>query len=305
MANDAKAVIKDTSAEEATTHAEDLGTMYDEQVTGTDAIAVWANKTGTSNKEYATLLFEAETLGLITINHKITRRTLNEVKDEKTITGTSYNKDSTDLYIFYTTWRMIQNWTKKWIKAGRKGVQPNIVMGSMTHYDSGVLRGTRHGKAQALDVNGMEFAATDSNAVDEVISIIDGLPPGVHVIGLPLQGQFFKSDDYIGNVINTVTTDDAVGLAFHTTTTRKLTKENGVWPEQRPKSPAYHKQFKVNGTWINDSKLPAGGTKAIDLLQSTKLKEKIELINKRTNTSLDVMPDYNNHLHIQTNSLKK
>lgn len=293
------------------TTVEDTGTVYNTKVEETDPISIWANKTGASNKEYATLIFEAEKLGLIKINHSITRRTLTEVKDGKAITGA---KTKTDYHVFYTTWRIIQNWTKKWILAGRKGAKPNLEMGSMMHYEPNKdkegnllpaeLRTTRHGTGQALDINGMIFTAIDNAAIDEVISIIDGLPPGEHVMGVPLQGQFFKQSDYIGNVINNVSGDQATGLAFHTTKTVKLTKENGKWPEQAGQKIKYHKKFKVNGKWVKDSDLPSAGGKAIDYLQSSKLKEKIKLINARENTSLGVMPDYNNHLHIQMNKLK-
>lgn len=47
------------------------------------------------------------------------------------------------------------------------------------------------------------------------------------------------------------------------------------------------------------------GTESFDYLVSKKLKDKLTLINKRGNTIVYVMPDCDNHLHIQTDSLNE
>jgi hypothetical protein len=192
-----------------------------------DDITNWLAKTskGTSaadkNKEFATLILEAEKLGLVTFNEEGKgskefssgfggcHDTFIKIRDLKPIgNGKIYGKgqayfypDKTEMPILKSIHSTIHGMVESWDAGGRKGQATKVMLGSFMVWNSngansGRLRDSNHGgSAKAIDLNisdgkggSVDFGKPE--AIDFAINVLKNMPKGTYEIGLPKQGDF-------------------------------------------------------------------------------------------------------------------
>jgi hypothetical protein len=126
-----------------------------------------------------------------------------------------------------------------------------------------------------------DFDWEKPNGPAQVGEVLQDLPPGTYTIGLPMQGDFFPKDEWLAN-------------------TQKTALKNG--DKQTPPSLIYWQTVFWKSTYAPEKgdypwdDQPAGGLVA-GRLKSGALKAAIDAL-KAKGTTLHVMPDYDNHIHI-------
>lgn len=133
-----------------------------------------------------------------------------------------------------------------------------------------------------------KFSWTGPGGPAQVMQVLEDLPTGSYVIGLPMQGQFFPKEEYLD------------------TRQKKSIAEAG--PGGTPKDVVQPSLVYWTGSFYTSKYDPSKGSKypwvdsegsggVVNRLRSGALKDKIEALRSQ-GIAIDVIPDYDGHIHI-------
>ena len=144
---------------------------------------------------------------------------------------------------------------------------------------------TSIGDAHASGASADLFSGFDwdgSRGPAQVIEVLQDLPKGTYTIGLPMQGQFFPADEYLDRTQKTTLAQGAArtpdSIVYYSTRLWRSTYD----ASGGPKYP--WKDERLDGL-------------VVTRLKSAALKSAITAL-AGSGTTLNVMPDQNDHIHI-------
>lgn len=133
------------------------------------------------------------------------------------------------------------------------------------------------------------FDWNGANGPAQVIEVLDALPAGTYLIGLPMQGQFFPKSEYLASRQEKSIADAGPGG-----TPADITQPSLIYWRDQFYTSKYDAAKGAKYPWTDTG----GGSGVATRLRSAALKADLGTLAGK-GTKITVFPDYDNHIHVQ------